>query len=794
VPFRKRISLKKTAPVFLAALLLLIVGAFPSYSAKSVALGTVSGDVVDAGTGEAVIAAIVILHPLGKSTTTDTSGSFFFDSVPSGNIRVVVRAPDYDSRVFHNIRVGSGKNRPLHLEIQIATIRRLPTMLVTASRIILKKAFQTTSVLHLAPGDIKDAPGAIEDVNRIIQSQPSAVSSTDLEDNSFYVRGGSDRENTFLLDGIEVNNISHWGSEYGSGGSITMINPEVIKSMDYYAGGFPVKFPPRLSSVIDITFRDGATDERKYLIDANVAGLGVFLEGPFAGKKGNYIIDGRVSFLNLVRPFLGVSGIPQYQDGQLRLAYNFTPGSQLVMNVIGGSEDYREDSDPAIEQGWYKTQAGRHAMGGLTWRTRSDLFSNEAVVSGVYQHYDEDWDNDSSFVFSSVGNERSRFQAKDNLTLFFRENDQLSLGAVVERENFNDHNLRDLQYLTADLHGDSSYSWTATRPDPTQPLSPSLLYIDTLIHDDTAVGGYRVGGHAGYAMKLGLATADLGMRTDYFTMVHKAGISPRAGLRIELAEGGEEAGVSAGMEYQYPSYAEAYIITEHNTAVALQRSYDAVLSFQKQITEDVIAAMETYYKYGDREPFYAIVDNNRQMMTDFARYGKKKTYGIEVSLQKKHHDWFYYQLGYTYFDSRLQYQDGNWYDADLNLHNAGTAIVGSALNKYHSISLRLDMSEGAPYTPVDVVASKQRYYTVYDVSKGWNAQRREPRVELGIRYDLSLYLKRCTVTAYVEVQNLLGRRYIISEELRQGRKYGDGYIYQYKSRGIFPVGGLMVDF
>jgi outer membrane receptor protein involved in Fe transport len=284
------------------------------------------------------------------------------------------------------------------------------------------------------------------------------------------------------------------------------------------------------------------------------------------------------------------------------------------------------------------------------------------------------------------------------------------------------------------------------------------------------------------------------MRTDYFTMLRKAGVSPRAGLRFEFSQGTAEAGVSAGMEYQYPSYAEDYFITRHGATVALQRSYDAVLSCQKQIAGDVIAAIEAYYKYGDREPLYAIVDHNRELIADFERYGRKKTYGIEMSLQKKRHDWFFYQLGYTYFDSRLEYRDGNWYNADLNLHNAGTALVGSALNKYHSLSLRLDLAEGSPYTPVDEALSKQRYSTMYDVGEGWNSRRREARVDLGVRYDLSIYLKRCTVTAYVEVQNLLGRRYVISEELRQGRKYGDGYIYQCKSRGIFPVGGLMVDF
>ena len=50
------------------------------------------------------------------------------------------------------------------------------------------------------------------------------------------------------------------------------------------------------------------------------------------------------------------------------------------------------------------------------------------------------------------------------------------------------------------------------------------------------------------------------------------------------------------------------------------------------------------------------------------------------------------------------------------------------------------------------------------------------------------------MTGYIEVQNILDRKDIISEEYRTGTKYNQGYIYQTKSRGIFPVVGVTVDF
>jgi hypothetical protein len=760
-----------------------------------VARGTVSGTVVDAKTGIGVPSSIVKLGKKARIDTTDAAGTFVFDSVPAGTVDISVHAADYDSRSFPNTLVQSGVNIPLTLEIQKSFIDNLPMMLVTAGRIILKKAYQTTSVLRIMRDEVRKAPGAIEDVNRIVQSQPSAVSSADVEDNSYYVRGGSDRENTFLLDGIELNNLSHWGSEYGSGGSITMLNPEFIKSLDYYAGGFPVKYPPRISSVVDITFRDGSTDARKYEIYANVAGFGLFLEGPFAGKNGNYMIDGRVSFLNLMRPFLGVSGIPQYQDGQVRCAYNLGEKSQLICNILGGSEYYTEKTHISQDQWWNKTEAGSHAIGGLTLRSHSDALANEAVFSAVYQSYGEDGTNDSSVVWTGTDNKRERFQLQDNLTLFIRENDQLSLGAVAEREEYHDRNSRDWQYLIADLRsgGDSNYAFTGTMPDTTQPVAPTLLRIDTMMHNDTTAVGYRIGGHLGYTARLKAVTANIGARSDFFTLIHKTGISPRAGLSIDLGSFGEVA-ASGGMEYQYPSYAEVYLIVGRNNPIELQRSYDAVLSYQKQIAGSVVAGVEAYDKYGDREPLYAIVDTGREMLTDFKRYGNKKTSGLELSVQKKRHDRFYYQLGYTFFNSSTQYADGSWHESDLDLRNAGIVLIGSNLNRYNSVSLSIDLAEGAPYTPIDAAKSSARFRTMYDLSKGWNGARRPPRCEIDIRYDLMLYMKRFNVTGYIEVQNILDRRDIISEEYRTGTKYNQGYIYQTKSRGIFPVVGVTVDF
>jgi hypothetical protein len=755
--------------------------------------GIVSGVVVDAATGKGVFAAVVVITSTGQSDTTIRSGAFHIDSVPVGTTDISVSAIGFQPRMVPAVNVQSGKNQALSLDISKSTEQKLPTMLVTASRILVRMAYQTTSVLRARQDEIRNAPGAIEDINRVVQSQPSAVSSADQEDNSYYVRGGSDRENTFLIDGIELNNLSHWGSEYGSGGSITMLNPMLIKTMDYYAGGIPVKCPPRISSVVDITLRDGDTEARNYEIDANVAGFGLFLEGPLARKRANYMATARVSFLRLVQPLLGVIGTPQYQDAQTRVAYDFSENNKLIFNLLGGSEYYHEDARISRDQLWSQKQAGKHAVGGLTWRTRGSTLSNETVVSGLYQQYGEKGSTDSSFVWKDTGNKRKKVQLKDNLTIFLRESDQLSVGAVVEREEYFDRNVRDRAYLIAHTGSDSTLAFSRFAPDSTDPNAPLLVRIDTARTFDATAVGLRVGGHLGYSLSIRELSFNAGIRSDYFSLLRKGGVSPRVGVTLGLDKVGE-LGVSAGVGYQYPTYAEVFLVLDHSRDLELQRCYDAVGSFRKQIGETILANAELYYKFADREPLYVATDSCRYMLTDFKEYGRKKTWGLEISVQKKRRDKFFYQFSYTYFDSRVMYQDGVYYDSDLNLHNAGAVLLGSQINRNHSICASLDVTQGAPYTPVDFDASLSRAMTIYDISDGWNSQRRSTRFQLSLRYDIKLYGKRLNLTGYFEVQNILNERDVVSEEYRQGTTLGTGYIHKVKSRGIFPITGLTLDF
>jgi hypothetical protein len=82
------------------------------------------------------------------------------------------------------------------------------------------------------------------------------------------VRGGTPIQNKVLLDGMTIYNPFH------SIGFFSIFETELVKNVDIYTGGFDSKYGGRISSVMDISYRDGNKKEfRKYEFDKSLKPL-----------------------------------------------------------------------------------------------------------------------------------------------------------------------------------------------------------------------------------------------------------------------------------------------------------------------------------------------------------------------------------------------------------------------------------------------------------------------------------------------------------------------------------------
>ena len=109
----------------------------------------------------------------------------------------------------------------------------------------------------IGTADIEKIPGGNKDISRVIRSYPGVGYSPVGYRNDLIVRGGSPAEIAFYVDGIEIPNINHFSTQGASGGPVGIINADLIEQVQFYTGALPVDQGGVLSSVMDISLKDG---------------------------------------------------------------------------------------------------------------------------------------------------------------------------------------------------------------------------------------------------------------------------------------------------------------------------------------------------------------------------------------------------------------------------------------------------------------------------------------------------------------------------------------------------------
>jgi len=136
------------------------------------------------------------------------------------------------------------------------------------------------------------------DVLKTIQLLPG-VQSAGEGTSGFYVRGGGPDQNLIILDDAVVYNASHLF------GFFSVFNADAVRDVNLIKGGMPAKYGGRLSSVLDISMKDGNME--KYQVDG---GLGLIssrltIQGPIKKDTCSFIVSGRRTYADiLIDPFI----------------------------------------------------------------------------------------------------------------------------------------------------------------------------------------------------------------------------------------------------------------------------------------------------------------------------------------------------------------------------------------------------------------------------------------------------------------------------------------------------------
>ena len=318
---------RTTKQIFLLAFLLIT-----SVLAYAQGDNSIKGFVYEKSNGEPVMFANVFLKGTNHGSTTDINGYFSITRIPDGSYTLMVTSIGYDT-ITEQVSVKG--NQILHKKFSIEeTSIQLAAVSISADKIEAKTETKT-SVVYITPKTITKIPsvGGQADLAQYLQVIPGVVFTGD-QGGQLYIRGGSPIQNKVLLDGMIVYNPFH------SIGLFSVFDTDIIRNAEVYTGGFGAEYGGRVSSIMDITTRDGNKKRISGKIGGSTFGAKVMVEGPL--KKAKNENDMTISFIMSAKnSYLEQTSQSIYKDilkGEI-LPYNFQDVyGKVSLNAPNGSK------------------------------------------------------------------------------------------------------------------------------------------------------------------------------------------------------------------------------------------------------------------------------------------------------------------------------------------------------------------------------------------------------------------------------------------------------------------------
>jgi hypothetical protein len=350
------------------ALLLALAGGGRSAVAQQRG-GVIVGRVEDAVTAAPLAGATVRVVGSDLGATTDAQGRFTLREVPLGIVALEVRRIGYRPVTRTDIAVSPAKPAELRIALSVLPADLAAITVRPEAFADLAPPTAPVSTQTYTSEEVRRQPGAQEDVLRAVSVAPG-VGVTSGGRNDLIVRGGAPFENRFLVDGIEVPNLNHFGSQGSTGGPISIVNIRFIDEVSLSAGGFGAAVGDRTSSVTALTLRDGNRERVAGELNLAASQVGAVVEGPL-GRDASFFANVRQSYLDLLFAALGQSFIPAYTDAIVKAAW--TPGTRDRVSLlgIGARGTVRFDNDEAddrVDNARILAPAQDQLVLGLSWR------------------------------------------------------------------------------------------------------------------------------------------------------------------------------------------------------------------------------------------------------------------------------------------------------------------------------------------------------------------------------------------------------------------------------------------
>ncbi|MFN3345722.1 MAG: TonB-dependent receptor [Chloroherpetonaceae bacterium] len=739
--------------------------------------GVLEGVVIDRMTKQEIVGAKLQLLDTPFGTTSDVKGRFRFSGLPAKTYRLKVTALDYKPLVRSDVFVGSVQSTKLTIELQLSETVSVDEVTVTADMFFTKQADLKVSTNTLSQEEVRRAPGAVEDVSRMVLILPGVSSSADNR-NDLVVRGGSPIENFIFVDGIEVPNINHFGTQGATGGPIGMIDVNFLQEVNFSAGGFSARFGDRLSSVMDIRYREGDKSEFRGKFDLGFAGAGFQAEGPLQKGEGAFMISARKSYLDLLIGSTGLTAVPNYSNLNLKASFQLSPKHRFSLVGLGGIDDiYFKDfeNEDAPTRDNIRNNGWQYVIGIVhKWLVSEKTFIQTSLSHNQYRFF-TNVDSARVFTFYRNSSFEREYLLRSDFSHRFSPTDLFEAGITLRA--IDNQNAVFLRSGSIGANGEPAEGFDYDRTGVAQKFGAYVQYTKD------------------FFARLSLTA---GVRYDYFSYLNAPhAVSPRLAMSYALRQN-LKLNFAAGIYHQSP--AMVWLIADaRNRNLKYAQSQHFVGGFEYFPAEDLKISVEAYYKrYLNYAASVAIPQlSYANAGANFGTFGTEELVsestgyarGVDFFLQKKLSAQFYAILGYTISDIQFAGRDGILRPSAFDFRHIFTAIGGWKFSDALEVSAKWRFSGGKPYTPIDLVRARAVNQLVFDFNR-FNANRFQDYHRLDLRLDWRNFFDGWNMVSYVEIQNVYNRQNPFTLIWNQ-RRADVEVVNQW---AFLPVGGVKIEF
>lgn len=306
--------------------------------------------IIDNETGEQLPFASIMLPEQNVQTMATTNGTFSVKNVISNPMHIIIRYIGYNTLDTLIKWTGSQVTLVFRLRQEVSKISQVDIIQNKADMIEVKS--NVDFVTSLNPSRLIDMPVAVEtDIFRALQLLPGIHYSENSSELS--IRGGTSDQNLVLFDGQTLYNLSHYYGVFSS------VNPNIVKDIEVFKGGFDSRYGERIAGIVDITGKSGNQMKPAFQADINLLSVNMALEIPVT-KKLTMIVAGRRSYSdiyktsfagNLFDKFKPVKSGPgdtvivsepsfYFYDLNGKLNYRISSTENISLSVYGGKDHF----------------------------------------------------------------------------------------------------------------------------------------------------------------------------------------------------------------------------------------------------------------------------------------------------------------------------------------------------------------------------------------------------------------------------------------------------------------------